>query len=75
MAEYVIIDADTIKKITEEVIDLKPLRKRLNAIEDELKIVSKEPEKIIMPNIEKMVMIDQLNEEKKAIEAKLKIDG
>jgi len=66
------IDKDTIKIITEKIIDLKPLRERLADIDKELKEVEKQEDKILVENDRKFRDITDLQNEKEYLENKLK---
>ena len=75
MITYETISKDTLKKVTttEEIIDLKALKKELASLEIEKTALEKEPDEIMMPNDSKIFRQGVVDERIKEIQSLLKV--
>lgn len=70
---FIKIDKNTIKKTTEEVIDIKNFNEELSCINKNIKEVEKEPDMITVSNDDKFFRLEKLEKRKKEIESYINV--
>jgi hypothetical protein len=70
---FIKIDKNTIKKTTEEVIDIKNFNEELSVINKNIKEVEKEPDMITVSNDDKFFRLEKLEKRKKEIESYINV--